>query len=537
MEGKIRWLRNGCLLGLVLLAVRLGYLQLVRGETLSEEAARQRWVEVMEQGNRGDITDRHFCSLTQAGEQWTAVVTPNQVEDGAALYRQLKPFCSWSAGEFLQKLSGGQIFTVPLQEEPDFSETKGLETAVTAKRYCKDSVAEHVLGYCSGAEGAAGLELAYDDVLADGGGLSAGVEADATGQKITEFSIQEEPEQERNVRLTLDASLQNIVEQTGKDMIHCGAAVLLEVSTSDVLAMASFPAFDPSDVTQAISSPDGAMVNRALCAYDAGSVFKIVMAAAALEEGVDLGWYRCNGSVEIGESGTRVSCYNGIAHGEVSLPEAFCKSCNCYFIELGQRLGADRILDMAEKFGIGSAYDLFHSSGEQQDGAGERRAYYDGEIANMSIGQGQVMLTPLRGAELSAIVASGGIRHKVNLVDCITDGNQKVIRQIAEFQRQRVIKKETAQLLQSMMYMTTVSGTAKNMELDSLGGAGCKTGTAQTGWGEGEDNKVHSWITGFFPAQNPRYALCVFVENGENEGVSASRVFERIAKQILTKGD
>ena len=537
MEKKVGWLRNFCLVVLALLAVRLGYLQLVRGEDLSEQAAKQRWVEVLEQSSRGDITDRHFCSLTQAGEQWVAVVSPDQVEDGAALYRQLEPFCSWTAGEFLQKLSGDRIFTVPLEEEPDFSETKGLETAVTTKRYHEDSVAEHVLGYCNGSEGVAGLESAYNDILSEGGGITAGAETDAAGQKISEFSLQEEPEKEQNIRLTLDATLQNIVEQTGEEMIHCGAAVLLDVSSSDVLAMASFPAFDPSNVEQAVSSPDGALVNRALCSYDAGSVFKIVVAVAALEEGIDIGWYNCSGAVSIGDSGTKVSCYNGIAHGEVSLPEAFCKSCNCYFIELGKQLGSDKILDMAEKFGVGSMYNLFENSGEQQDSAGERRNYYDGEIANLSIGQGQVMLTPLRVAELSAVVASGGVRHKVNLVDCIMDGNQKVLQRIAEFQKERVLKKETAQMLQSMMYMTTVSGTAKNMKLDELGGAGCKTGTAQTGWGEGEDNKVHSWITGFFPVQNPRYALCIFVENGENEGVSASQVFERIAMQILAKKD
>lgn len=531
MERKVRWLRNGCLVLLALLAVRLGYLQLVRGEDLSEEAARQRWVEVLEQSARGEITDRHFCSLTQAGEQWIAVVSPDQVQDGAALYRQLQPFCNWTAGEFLQKLSGERIFSVSLQEEPDFSQTAGLEVAATNQRYGPGSVAEHVLGYCSGSEGAAGLEAAYNEVLAEGGGISAGAVTNAAGQTISEFSMQEKPEKERSLRLTLDASFQNIIEQTGRDMIRCGAAVLLDVHSSDVLAMASFPNFDPSNVAEAVSSEDGAMVNRALCAYDAGSIFKIVVAAAALEEGLDPGWYNCTGSVTIGDS--KVSCYNGIAHGQLSLPEAFGKSCNCYFIQLGRELGADKILDMADKFGIGTQYDLFENSGEQQDSAGERKQYYDGEIANLSIGQGQVMLTPLRGAELAAVVASGGMRHKVNLVDCITDGNQKILQQISSFQRERVLSKETAQTLQSMMYLTTASGTAKSMDLDSLGGAGCKTGTAQTGWGEGEDNKVHSWITGFFPAQNPRYALCVFVENGENEGVSASKVFERIAKQIL----
>ncbi len=514
-----------------LLAVRIEYLQLVQGNELSEEAANQRWTEVLEQGNRGNITDRHFCSMTSAGEQWLAVVTPDEVKDGNALFRQLHPFCSWTASDFQQKLAGKQIFTVPLTEEPDISQTPGLEIAASNKRYSAESIAAHLLGYCSGSEGVSGLEAAYDAVLTKGGGISAGAVTDASGQTITDFSSSENPEQERNLRLTIDTAFQNILEETGK--ISRGAAVLLDVHTSDILAMASFPDFDQSNITASVTSSDGNMVNRALCAYDAGSIFKIVVAAAALENKTELGWYTCNGSVTIGE--TSVSCYNGIAHGELTLPEAFAKSCNCYFIELGRKLGADAILDMAEKFGVGSPYNLFENSGEQTDSAGERGNYFEGEIANLSIGQGKVMLTPLRAAEFSAIVASGGFRHRVNLVHSVTDGNQKTIQKISSFKQERILSKETAEFLQSMMVMTTLSGTAQSLSLDNFGGAGCKTGTAQTGWSDGETTKVHSWITGFFPAEHPKYALCVFVENGENEGVSASKIFEKTVKQMINK--
>ena len=145
------------------------------------------------------------------------------------------------------------------------------------------------------------------------------------------------------------------------------------------------------------------------------------------------------------------------------------------------------------------------------------------------------MLTPLRGAELSAVIASGGIRRTVNLVHSVTDGNQKILEKISHFKQERLLPRETAQFIQSMMVMTTLSGTAQGISLEKMGGAGCKTGTAQTGWSDGNNTKVHSWVTGFFPAENPKYALCVFVENGENEGISASKVFEKMAKQILAK--
>lgn len=514
----------------VLSAVRIGYLQFVKGNELSEQAANQRWTEILETENRGNITDRHFCSMTAAGEQWLAVVTPSEIQDGNALYRMLRPFCSMTATEFQQNLAGKKIFTVPLTEEPDISQTEGIEFMTVNKRYDSHSPAAHLLGYCSDTVGIAGLEAAYNSILENGGGLSAGVVTDASGKTISEFSSQSNPEKERNLRLTIDSSLQNILEETGKQEISQGATVLLDVSTSDILAMASFPDFDQSDIGASIHAQDGCLVNRSLCAYDAGSVFKIIVAASALEHQIDLEEYTCCGSITIGDK--NISCYNGISHGTLTLQEAFAKSCNCYFIELGRRLGPERILETAEKFGVGTCYQLFENSGEQADSAGYAEKYSDGDVANLSIGQGTVMITPLRAAEFSAIIASGGLRRTVNLVHSITDGNQNTIQKISTVKQERILSKETAQALQSMMVMTTLSGTAESLSLDDYGGAGCKTGTAETGWSEGEQTKVHSWITGFFPAEHPKYALCIFVENGYRNGISASRIFEKIIKQI-----
>lgn len=532
MNKRIKLFFTVSLLLVGALTARTGYLQLAKGQELSEQAAAQRFAQVLETENRGDITDRHFCALTHAGETPVAIVTPDLTEDGATLYRALQPYCSLSAEDFLQKLAAGRMFSVPLTREPDLPPLPGLAIASVSKRYGSESVGEHFLGYCSHGAGAAGLEAAFDPVLKEGSGQKAGRETDAAGRTMSDLTLEQNPARQRNLRLTVDARLQNIVETAGRSYLHCGAAVLLDVRTFDILAMASFPGFDPSDIAVGLSSPDGAMVNRALCAYDAGSVFKIVVTAAALEEGVDLGRYCCTGSVPVGD--TTVSCYNRIAHGEESLPEAFAKSCNCYFIRLGEELGADKILTMAERFGIGEPHKLYENSGEQTDTAGERGTYYPGELANLSIGQGSVALTPLRGAELAAVVASGGMRTRVNLTESITDGNQKTVQPLSTHERERILSRDTAAMLQAMMYTTTATGTARQLELDSLGGAGCKTGTAQTGWGEGEQNKVHSWITGFFPADHPRYALCVFSENGANEDRPAAPVFAEIARQLLT---
>lgn len=531
MDKKIKVVCISIFLILTLLAGRLGYLQLFKGEQLSEEAAIQQWAQIPEQANRGQITDRNFYSLTYGGERPLAVINPTLVEDGNGMYRLLKPFCTMTPKEFQQRLAGKGIFAIPLTEEPDCSQTPGLIFTQSSKRYNKDSAASHLLGYCNETKGIAGLEAAFDSILTDGGGMFAGTVTDATGTAISDFSSYENPEEERNLRLTLDATLQNILEEIGDKKILQGAIVLLDVQTSDLLAMASFPDFDQTKIEEYLSSPEGNLLNRALCTYDAGSVFKIIVAAAALEQGITIEEYTCEGAVSVGE--TQVTCYHNIPHGTLTFQEAFAKSCNCYFIELGKKLGSDAILDMAKHFGIGTPYHLFENSGEQTDTTGQKETYYEGDIANLSIGQGDVSLTPLRCAELSAIVASGGFKHKVNLVHSVSDGNHNTLKKLNSFRRERVISKETANQLQSMMLMTTLCGTAKGLSLEASGGAGCKTGTAQTGWSDGEETtKVHSWITGFFPAEHPRYALCVFVENGENISVSASEIFEECVTKI-----
>lgn len=539
MEKRVKITLTATLLIFALLVSRIWYLQIVKGETLTQEAVAQRRISVVETGVRGAILDTNFYPLTSSEFVPMAVISPDKVNNPEIVYKSLSPYSKMEEEKFKEKIKLQIPFCVYLTDYPLSPPFTGVEYMWGQNRYSKDSVAKHILGYYREDEnvGAAGLELAFDDILRESSAKNIGVITDARLQEIDGmgFKVTGDKAEERSLKLTLDVSCQNIVEEIAKRSIPKGAVVLLDVENSNILAMVSQPQFDQGDVASYMNSSDGELLNRALCAFDAGSIFKIVVSAAALENGISTldDPYHCAGAVQIGDK--RITCFDGRAHGDVNFFESFTRSCNSFFITIGEKMGIEPILDMAKRFGLGVTNQLYEGSQEQAGGVTKRDKYYSGDIANISIGQGDVMVTPLQAAQLSAIVASGGIRHSINLVDSVVDGNRKAVESYLDKEEERVISRETAEKIQSMMYFTTVVGTAKAANLDLYGGVACKTGTAETGWMENGKTKVHSWITGFFPADSPRYAMAVLVENGQTEGVSATPIFHEIAQRILTK--
>ena len=160
----------------------------------------------------------------------------------------------------------------------------------------------------------------------------------------------------QGVRLTLDADLQRACEGLATVYLPRGCIVVMETATGEVLASVSMPSFDPQNVAASIAANDTSLLNRPLRAFSAGSVFKVVLAAAAYESGLDWYTHDCTGELEL--AGQTYRCAQGRAHGEVNLRGALEQSCNTYFIELGQLLGAARILSTAEQFGFGTAVQL-----------------------------------------------------------------------------------------------------------------------------------------------------------------------------------
>ena len=166
----------------------------------------------------------------------------------------------------------------------------------------------------------------------------------------------------------------------------------------------------------------------------------------------------------------------------------------------------------------------------------DKNNYYLADLANLSIGQGLLSGNAVNGAVLTAVIANGGIIKQVNCVDSIVDSVGQKKKALRVFGEKRIISEKTALQIYKMMLKTNISGTGTSGYIEDFGSGG-KTGSAQTGWVVDGQRYQHGWYTGFFPAQNPRFAMCVFVENGKSGSETAAPVFKEIGERIINTID
>lgn len=342
-----------------------------------------------------------------------------------------------------------------------------------------------------------------------------------------------------NIQLTLDYHLQSIVEKTMDRMVDKGSVVLLDILTGDILAVSSRPDFNPSNINPSLLDEEQPLFNRALGTYTPGSIFKMVTAAAALENGFSPDTtFNCPGYVDLGGFRMKCTSFEEGGHGNINMAQAFARSCNSYFINLGMEIGRDKILAMADNFGLGRYTGLENEGIEESSGI---LPSYIGnaspaEIGNISIGQGEILISPVQAANMASVIANGGILNNVSLIEAIVNNQGERIRNISTPNWSRAISKETAAALQGMMLLTVQSGTGKWADIGGHGGSAGKTGSAETGWVKDSRNILHAWFSGYFPIDCPRYALCVFIEDGKSGSSSAAPIFAEISAKIIDAG-
>lgn len=490
-EKRTKALKNIFVIMLCVLCIRLGQIAIIKGKSLEIAAKHQQERTIELESIRGNITDRHGKSFTGEGKE---TLWLNQ--------------------------NGEIVKTKPGEESFEFKKEKRIP-----------SLAKHLIGYTSpDGEGKSGLEKIYNSKLKTEKNLKLKYYADAKGEPVSELQIiKEETKKEPQLRLTLDYKLQEIAEKIMHKHIKKGALVLLDVNSFDVLAMASRPDYTYEKLESYASSADGELLNRAVLGYNAGSVFKIITASAALEK--DMGYmeryFDCHGSYALND-GHIFGCNQKDGHGVLYFTDAFAKSCNCSFYVTALEVGGDDIIKTAKKFGIGT-HLLNVSLGEAGGNIPHRQIYSEAETLNISIGQGEILITPLECAVMTATVANGGIRKKVNIADGIKTGkNYKSLKNKGE---ERVISKETAQKTADMMRSCVTSGTAMEASISKTQIAG-KTGSAETGWIENGEAVVHGWFCGFFPYENPRYAMAILAEGGKSGRASCVKPFMEMADKI-----
>ncbi|MGI8431644.1 MAG: penicillin-binding transpeptidase domain-containing protein, partial [Chthoniobacterales bacterium] len=404
-------------------------------------------------------------------------------------------------------------------------------------------------------EGREGLEQTFNSMLTGRPGHYK-VTFDRDGKKTSDRVV-DPPVPGYNVVTTLDLKMQERAEKALAAKAQRGAIVIMEPHTGDILAMASWPTFDPNVFIPSISSakykqlqndPDIPLLPRAYRAtYPPGSTFKVAVGIAALETGavtVD-DQYECVPEMQIGNT----VCHNWkhTDRGSLNFVEALTQSCDTWFYQVGMKTGAEPIMDWASRLGFGAKCGVplkGEAEGRLPNDAymqkTHNRRILGGDIANLSIGQGDLLVTPLQMAQSMAIVANGGTFYQTRLVQQVQTVSNEIVAAYAVR-----VKKEIGAAPQTMEEVRTglvdavnaPLGTAHRASLDDVSVAG-KTGTAQ--WGPKEKERTAAWFAGFVPAKNPQYAFAAVYE-GEvgskvHGGSAAAPMIGQILRQTYGKG-
>lgn len=478
---------------------------------------------------RGNFYDRNGKRLTGYTEEWYALCIP-----GDASYATLFPYVSYSEQvELYEKRNVTKPFLVRVDRDLT---AEGVPTFETFERYLPVPIAVHLLGYLDGeGNGVSGLEYAYDDVLAQAGD-EAVVSCVTTAQgrllSGSKPDVQiETPGTQQGVQLTLDADIQRLCEGVAALTMERGCIVVMDTQTGEILASVSMPEYDPRNVAKSIQADDTSLINRTLSPFSAGSVFKVVLAAAAYENGLDWFTHTCTGSVEV--AGQTYRCAQGRAHGTVNLREALEQSCNCYFVELGQVLGGSRILQEAEKFGFGQACAVAPGL---KSNAGVLPAAESlenvGQLALFSFGQGGLTATPLQITAMMNTVADGGTYYTPRFVRGVTDDTRQIVTPLQIPEPESVLDADTARILRSMLQSVVEDGIGGDAAPQEQA-AGGKTGTAQTGqYTEQREELLNYWFSGFYPADTPRYTITVLQDGVLEPEYSSAAIFARVANGL-----
>ncbi|MBU1999397.1 MAG: penicillin-binding protein 2 [Candidatus Omnitrophota bacterium] len=412
-------------------------------------------------------------------------------------------------------------------------------------------LAAHLLGYLSEIDhwrltklegygyktkdivGFGGIEEKYDYYLRqEDGGLS--VEVDRKGRFVRVLGFRQ-PKSGKNIGLTLDLRIQKIAEEALEGAK--GSIVIMDPFSGEILAMVSRPNFNPaifvekspSPLYKLFNNPQAPLFNRAISGlYPAGSTFKLIVAVAGLQSGKikpNTSFF-CNGSLNVG--GVDFACWG--VHGQQDIYQAIAHSCNVFIYRTGLILGPQLIYDFASKFGLGKASGIdlpYEAAGLVPNPLWRRlvkfKSWFSGDTANLSIGQGELLVTPLQMTRAIAVFANKGKLVTPYVLKSVSD------KDVSSLQNKSVdlnLKPEVIDVIRQGLRKVAndADGTANVLRDLKITVAG-KTGTAQTGKGNS-----HAWFIGFFPYESPKYAICVFLERGGHGYYSAI-----IAKEIIKK--
>jgi penicillin-binding protein 2 len=543
---------------------------------------------------RGQITDRHGAPLAQNRLSYNLAIdfpTPLNLSDAEALAYAHDRIdkAEKTLGRSLE-VSNQTILKhyhnrgfLPLEIDQNLNETEqeklkphlgsGLSLKpIYLRNYPNGAVAGAVLGYVGRTggnaqgiiqngqvlwpetEGREGLEQTFNTMLTGRHGKYK-VTFDRDGRQ-TSARIVEPPVPGYNIVTTLDLRLQELAEKALAARAKRGAIVILDPNTGDILALASWPTFDPNKFIPSISAadfkklrddPNIPLLPRAYrSAYPPGSTFKIAVGMAAFESGTitPQDQYECVPAIDVGN--TTFHNWKHSDRGSLNFIQALTESCDTWFYQVGIATGAKPILDWASRLGFGAKTGI-PLKGEAEGRlpndeymkATHGRKILNGDIANLSIGQGDLLVTPIQMAQSMAIVANGGTLYQTRLVEQVqTVGNEIVAAYSVRAKKTVGASSLTMEQLHTAMVdaVNAGAGTAHQASLEKVSVAG-KTGTAQ--WGPKEKERTAAWFAGFVPADHPQYAFAALYEGDVGStvhgGSAAAPMIGKILREIYNE--
>ncbi|WP_195264429.1 penicillin-binding protein 2 [Clostridium sp. 1001275B_160808_H3] len=408
-----------------------------------------------------------------------------------------------------------------------------------SREYVYGDLYVHALGYIDERFGITGLEEEYDDELSKYSSFSNGIRNLLKDYDLKKaFENRNEEKVGNGIVTTLDYNLQKVAYDAMGDLK--GAVVALNPKTGEVLAMVSKPTYDPTNLEQAIEDAntgvdiESKLLNRTINGlYPPGSVFKTVTLAAALENDPSITGRKFNDTGKITfNDGTELNNYMKQAHGNLDLQMAYRVSSNVVFGTLAMEMGNEKLKEVAERFGFNSRVPGIGMSISESIFP-SLQDYELGNIAQSGIGQASVLSSPMQMAIVAATVANDGVLMEPKLVNKIVDKDGNTIKEMpSKTLKSDVISKEIASTIKDYMgYL--VSNNIYRWPAFEGTNAGGKTGTADYMLDDGSEGIPHGWFISAAPLDDPKIAVAVIVEKGENGAGSAANIASQVVRAAV----
>jgi penicillin-binding protein 2 len=568
---KLKWLFILIILVILCIIFRIGYLQIVKGSEyrLAAEENRIRIQEI--KAPRGIIYDRNNTVLVHNVPNFilsfTSADLPDDEKEKKEIIDKIAKILELDSIELLNTINQQSIYSYQsftLIDHISYEKAILLKIAtadlpgislnvVSFREYLSNEYFSHVIGYMGKVSpidlennldysyddfiGKMGIEQFYDEKLRGKHGKKE-IEVDSLGKEsqIVNTSL---PELGQSIVLTIDEGLQNVLGKAINDVVNNkqsitgAAAVALNPVNGEVLAIISNPTFDnnaitlglnPEEYQEIINNPNNPLFNRAISGeYPSGSTIKPLIALAALEEGIinENSTFLSTGGIQIDK--WFFPDWKAGGHGITDVRKAIAESVNTFFYMIGggdetlEGLGVNRITSYLQLFGLGNLLGIdlagekngFLPSKEWKEETKDER-WYVGDTYHLSIGQGDILVTPLQVAAYTATIANGGTLYQPHLIKYFTTADKKVTDESEPIIiRDNFITQYYYQVVKDGLHQSVLSGSSRGLSDLTFSSAG-KTGTAQFG----SQGKTHAWFTSFAPYENPEIVITVIIEGG-----------------------